>query len=150
MIRDSGFKLFIDSIRLVRCSTNFIDLPLMTPENQDSARYTEHDDVNTWKRFLCYWPFMRGIHRSLVGSIGLHQQRACSTDFDVFFDIDSHNKRMNKHSICRWFVTPWRAPIDVNQELISPCVNEMETSEQKRLTSGTFGKKNKEIKKANE
>ena len=25
-----------------------------------------HDDVIKWKRFPCYWPFVRGIHRSPV------------------------------------------------------------------------------------
>ena len=25
-----------------------------------------HDDVIKWKHFLCYWPFVRGIHRSPV------------------------------------------------------------------------------------
>ena len=27
-----------------------------------------HDDVIKWKHFLCYWPFVRGIHQSLVNS----------------------------------------------------------------------------------
>ena len=27
-----------------------------------------HDDVIKLKHFLCYWPFVRGIHRSLVNS----------------------------------------------------------------------------------
>ena len=27
-----------------------------------------HDDVIKWKHFPCYWPFVRGIHRSLVNS----------------------------------------------------------------------------------
>ena len=27
-----------------------------------------HDDVLTWKRFLHYWPFVRGIHRSPTDS----------------------------------------------------------------------------------
>ena len=32
--------------------------------------YTEitHDDVIKWKHFPCYWPFVRGIHRSPVNS----------------------------------------------------------------------------------
>ena len=25
---------------------------------------TSHDDVTKWKHYPCYWPFMRGIHRS--------------------------------------------------------------------------------------
>ena len=28
----------------------------------------EHDDVMKWKYFPCYWPFVRGIHRSTVNS----------------------------------------------------------------------------------
>ena len=27
-----------------------------------------HDDVNKWKHFLRYWPFVRGIHRSPMNS----------------------------------------------------------------------------------
>ena len=27
-----------------------------------------HDDVIKWKLFPCYWPFMRGTHRSMVNS----------------------------------------------------------------------------------
>ena len=27
-----------------------------------------NDDVIKWKHFLCYWPFVRGIHRSSVNS----------------------------------------------------------------------------------
>ena len=28
-----------------------------------------HDDVIQWKHVPCYWPFMRGIHQSLVNSL---------------------------------------------------------------------------------
>ena len=28
----------------------------------------DHDDVIKWKHFPCYWPFVRGIHRSPVNS----------------------------------------------------------------------------------
>ena len=28
----------------------------------------KHDDVIKWKHFPCYWPFVRGIHWSLVNS----------------------------------------------------------------------------------
>ena len=34
-----------------------------------SAQYSSnHDDVIRWKHFLHYWPFVRGIHQSLVNS----------------------------------------------------------------------------------
>ena len=34
-----------------------------------------HGDVIKWKNFPCYWPFMRGIHRSLVVSLHKDQWR---------------------------------------------------------------------------
>ena len=35
-----------------------------------------HDDVMKWKHFPCYWPFMRGIHRSPM-----------TWSFDICFDL---------------------------------------------------------------
>ena len=32
------------------------------------SRTIAHDEVIKWKHFPCYWPFMRGIHRSSVNS----------------------------------------------------------------------------------
>ena len=32
------------------------------------AEFILHDDVIKWKYFTRYWPFVRGIHRSLVNS----------------------------------------------------------------------------------
>ena len=37
-------------------------------ENVCNAVISIHDDVNKWKHFPPYWPFVRGIHRSLVNS----------------------------------------------------------------------------------
>ena len=34
----------------------------------DLSAFLNHDDVIKWKHFLRYWPFVRGIHRSLVNS----------------------------------------------------------------------------------
>ena len=34
-----------------------------------------HDDVIKWKHFPCYWPFVRGIHRSPVNSPNKGQWR---------------------------------------------------------------------------
>ena len=36
---------------------------------------TPHDDVTKWKHFPCYWPFVRGIHRSPVNSTRKGQWR---------------------------------------------------------------------------
>ena len=35
---------------------------------QNTTGNTNHDDVIKWKHFPCYWPFVRGIHRSPVNS----------------------------------------------------------------------------------
>ena len=32
------------------------------------SSYIPHDDVIKWEHFPCYWPFVRGIHRSPVDS----------------------------------------------------------------------------------
>ena len=42
-----------------------------------------HDDVIKCKHFLRYWPFVWGIHRSLVGEFPA--QRPVTRRFDVFF-----------------------------------------------------------------
>ena len=36
--------------------------------NMNHATLQLHDDVIKWKHFPCYWPFVRGIHRSPVNS----------------------------------------------------------------------------------
>ena len=33
-----------------------------------SAKWQQHDDVIQWKHFPRYWPFVQGIHRSLMNS----------------------------------------------------------------------------------
>ena len=39
-----------------------------------------HDDVIKWKHFSCYWPFVRGIHRSLV----ISHKKASDTELWCF------------------------------------------------------------------
>ena len=39
-----------------------------TPERIKNNGFDNHDNVIRWKHFPRYWPFMRGIHRSLVNS----------------------------------------------------------------------------------
>ena len=72
-------------------------------ENYLSMIYTSPipDDVITWKRFLRYWHFVRGIHWSPVNSP--HKGQAAQR-FDVFFDIG-----LNKQWCRRWFETLWRS-----------------------------------------
>ena len=42
--------------------------PLRMSEWKQIPNTMEHDDVIKWKNFPRYWPFVRGIHRSLVNS----------------------------------------------------------------------------------
>ena len=63
-----------------------------------------NDDVMKWSHFLHYWPFVREIHRSPV----YFPQRPVTRRFDAFFDVRL-NKRVSKHSRCRWFETPWHS-----------------------------------------
>ena len=81
--------------------------PLSHKELTDS-----HDDVIEWKPFPRYWPFVRGIHQSVVNS----SQRPALPSFDVYFDL-SLDKRLSKQSWGWWFETPprllWRQYNDV-------------------------------------
>ena len=51
-----------------------IDSQIKHPEDMPissrsiSMKLTAHDDVIKWKHFPCYWPFVRGIHRSPLNS----------------------------------------------------------------------------------
>ena len=42
----------------------------------------EHDDVIKWEHFLCYWPFVRGIHRWPVNS-----PHKCQSRGDLMFSL---------------------------------------------------------------
>ena len=78
-------------------------IPAMT----ESWKIWSHDDVIKWKHFPRNWPFVRGIHRSLVDSLS----KPVTSSFDVFCD-PRLNKRWSKPSRRRWFETPlcslWR------------------------------------------
>ena len=54
--------------------------------------------------FLHYWPFVRGIHRSLCDR-WFPSQRPVMWSFDVFFDLRL-NKWLSKQSRCWWFEMP--------------------------------------------
>ena len=64
-----------------------------------------HDDIIKWKNFPRYWPFVRGIHRSVT------------RNFDVFFDLRL-NKGLSKLSWGWWSETPssslWRHRNDLS------------------------------------
>ena len=62
---------------------------------------TIHDDVIKWEHFPCYWPFVRGIHRSPVNSLHKGQWRG-TLKFPLFCAL---NKRLCKQSWGWWFET---------------------------------------------
>ena len=55
----SNIKMDIDRIRQWQIMYRLMPL---------GARVSVHDDVIKWKHFPRYWPFVRGIHQSLVNS----------------------------------------------------------------------------------
>ena len=58
-----------------------------------------HYDLLSKDLYKRYWPFVRGIHRSLPA------QRPVTRSFDVSFDLRL-NKRLSKQSWGWWFETP--------------------------------------------
>ena len=87
--------LISNSIRLNRSVMSRhtpIQLKLYCTQHKYCNDYLQnwHDDVIKWKHFPCYWPFVRGIHRSPV--------------FHVFFDLRL-NKPLSKQSWGWWFET---------------------------------------------
>ena len=65
------------------------------------SRVPSQDDVIKWKHFPCYWPFVRGIHRSMVNS---PHNGPVTRSFGVFFDLPL-NERLSKQSWGWWFET---------------------------------------------
>ena len=61
-----------------------------------------HDDVIKWKHFPHYWPFVWGIHQSLVNSLYKGQWRRSL----MFSLICTLNKWLSKQSCGWWFETP--------------------------------------------
>ena len=62
----------------------------------------EQDDVMTmmtWKHFLYYWSFVRGIHRSLVDP---PPKGPVMQNFNICFVV-SAKRLLNKHWSCQWF-----------------------------------------------
>ena len=60
----------------------------------------DHDDVIKWKHFPCYWPFVRGIHRSPVNSPHKGQWRGA-----LMPSLICVNKWLSKQSSDWWFET---------------------------------------------
>ena len=102
--------------------------------NMDSHTQTRYLFYIPWRdsvmtHFPHYWPFMRGIHRHSVVSLTKAsyavlccflcfffkanppvalQRPPIMWSFDDLF-VTGLKKSLNKHSICRWFETPWRS-----------------------------------------
>ena len=78
--------------------------------NSESGQYWSlkmqlDDDVIKWKHFPRYWPFVRGIHRSLVNSLHRGQWRGALM-FSLICDL---NKRLSKQWWGWWSPSPSRS-----------------------------------------
>ena len=77
-----------------------VDSPHKRPVMQWRQCQGGHDDVIKWKHFPRYWPFVRGIHRSLVNSPHKGQwDRALMFSLIYAWTNGQQSKR-------RWFETP--------------------------------------------
>ena len=68
------------------------------------SSFTDNDDVNKWKPFPRYWPFVRGIHRPPVN---YPPKRPVTRSFDVYIGLRL-NTRLSKQSWGWWFETSLR------------------------------------------
>ena len=64
---DEEFKIKLDPLNLRRWKPNR-DSKFLTFLWMNLEYSGRPDDVIKWKHFPCYWPFVRGIHRSPVNS----------------------------------------------------------------------------------
>ena len=55
--------------------TEYLSLRATEPMKNRWHIFLKHDDVIKWKHFPRDWPFVRGIHRSLVNSLRKGQSR---------------------------------------------------------------------------
>ena len=60
--RGSNYNWVINSFIVFSCAFYIRGLTVLTNKHRQSSMC--HDDVIKWKNFPCYWPFVRGIHRS--------------------------------------------------------------------------------------
>ena len=74
-----------------------------------------HDDARTWKLFLYYWSFVRGILRS--APVPLTKTRVMQSVFISF--VVSLNKLLWYHCIGSWFITLW---INFGHDMINKTV----------------------------
>ena len=70
---------------------------------ENSERVQNHDDVIQWKHFTCYWPFVRGIHRSPVNSPHKGQWREALM-FSLIWAW-TNGWALSKQSLGWWFGT---------------------------------------------
>ena len=66
------------------------------------SKFVFHDYIMTWKCFLCYCPFERGIHRWPVDST--YKGPVMLWSFGVFLSVRP-NRQLNNQWSCRWLET---------------------------------------------
>ena len=65
--------------------------------------FTKHDAVIRWKHFPRCWPFVKGIH------MWIPLTKASDAELWCFLWSAPEQKRLSKHSTCRWFEAPSRS-----------------------------------------
>ena len=94
-----------------------------------NLQWNRHDDVIKWKHFSRYWPFVRGIHRSLVNSPHKGQWRGALMVSLILARINSwvnngearnlrrHRAHYNVIVMILWITSVWTCIIqNINQE----------------------------------
>ena len=92
---------YVSQLQEQRC----IHVPLVwfNIENDSRTLQTKHDDVSQWKHFPRYWPFVRGIHRSLLNSPQKGQWRGALM-FSLIFVYSTVDQRKHQSSTSLAFV----------------------------------------------
>ena len=91
-------------LKIINLMYNWLHL-LTHLTRDDKLNVYWHDGVIKWKHFPCYWPFVRGIHRSSVNSPHTGQFSGAL----MFSLIYALNKRLSKQLWGWWFETPSRS-----------------------------------------
>ena len=65
-------------------------------------QHVSHDDTNKWKLFPCYWPFVRGIHRSSLDFLHKGQWHRAIQSSDVFFNLPAQMTEQTIKTLMIW------------------------------------------------
>ena len=106
MVSGYWIKFQCNFFSLVQIACQLSDVKLKVDSSFTELLSLDHqDNVIKWKHFLRYWPFVRGIHQTLVNSPHKVQWRGAL----MFSLICTLNKRLSKQLWGWWFEMPSRS-----------------------------------------